>query len=593
MNPSRGLVTTYLAVTSLVALSAMAFGFGFLYRLNLSHQKGHLMALVSTYSRLVENQMKHGVPTDQDLVAFFSAAPVAFPVSGLAHELVLGRREGGSIRFLYRQRAPRPTEQALVEWASPFGEPMRRALNGSFGVVEAKDYRDVQVLGAHAPLFGNRWGLVVKIDEKDIWGQYWRAAALAFAATIAALILGSLWVRHVSKPWFIAVSDNERKYRTLFEKAQEAILLYGLDAKGNPGVFMEVNESACRMTGYTRQELMGMRPVDLVPGNVAEPLRERARRVLRTGQLRFETTILRKDGGEAPWEVEAYAIHLFNRIILVAVGRDMVERKAAEKRIGELVAQLQESNERLVKLDRLKDDFLSTVSHELRTPLTSILGYLKLLTREVGGKLTDQQQDFLGVSLRNGERLYDLINELLDISRLESGKMELRLANTSLSRLMQEAMEATRNLFAIRRIELKAVLPPDDLSQELDEEKIFRVMVNLLGNASKFTPLNGHVEAGLRQHRLEGQEGILFWVKDDGSGIPPEDLRRIFDKFFRLGRHLDRETGGSGLGLAICQKLVELHGGSIWAENNSDRGATFYVFLPAVKTSSGPEGNRA
>jgi signal transduction histidine kinase len=271
---------------------------------------------------------------------------------------------------------------------------------------------------------------------------------------------------------------------------------------------------------------------------------------------------------------------LSDRHLMVSVARDMSNWKLAESKIRELVVELKEKNNTLLKLDRIKDDFLSTISHELRTPLTSILGYLKLLNREVGGKLAVDQKDYIETALRNGERLYDLINELLDLSRLESGRMELHMKKVVAADLLEEAVKTTLNLFLIRHVELHVQAPPRDIEVNVDEEKLFRVLVNLLGNAAKFTPERGHVALGAVRHVRNGNEGCLFFVKNDGPGIPEEDLKRIFDKFYRLEAHLRRETSGSGLGLAICTKLVELHGGEIWAENVDTGGAIFKVFLP-------------
>jgi signal transduction histidine kinase len=259
---------------------------------------------------------------------------------------------------------------------------------------------------------------------------------------------------------------------------------------------------------------------------------------------------------------------------------EVEERKRTQMVVNNLLMKISEDNEKLVRLDEMKSEFLSIVSHELRTPLTAITGYLKLLNGGSAGPLNETQKDFLQTVLRNSDRLFNLVNDLLDLSRLESGNVKLNLTTFDLGMILDQSVKGLRSLADQKKITLQVKRPDTPVSFEVDVQRLEQILVNLVGNSLKFTPNNGTIELGGRKETRAGTEGVLMWVKDTGVGIPLDALTKIFDKFYQVENSSTRKTGGTGLGLAITSKLVAAHNGAIWVESEQGKGSTFWIFLP-------------
>ncbi len=252
-----------------------------------------------------------------------------------------------------------------------------------------------------------------------------------------------------------------------------------------------------------------------------------------------------------------------------------LEQKSRELQAA--TAELKAANERLKELDRMKDEFVSTVSHELRTPLTSIRAFSEILH----GNLDlprGQRQEFLAITVKETERLTRLINDLLDIAKIESGRMEWHMESHDLRDLVSEAATSVSQLFREHGVTLVQHLPAQAATALVDRDRVQQVIINLLSNACKFCPeQTGRVEARLAPI----DAGLRLTVKDNGPGIPPEALDRVFEKFHQVKEGDGGTEKGTGLGLAICRGIVEHHGGRIWAENSPDVGATFVCEVPA------------
>jgi signal transduction histidine kinase len=257
-----------------------------------------------------------------------------------------------------------------------------------------------------------------------------------------------------------------------------------------------------------------------------------------------------------------------------------LEAKVME-RTAELEAlnhQLRDSHAQLTELDKLKSDFLSNVSHELRTPLAAIKGFVDNLLDGVTGPVAGRQRHYLVRVHDNVERLTRMVSDLLDLARIEAGKIELVHGVVDPGEMVAEATEGLRPLARARAIQLElevAGCPPI----WGDPDKVHQVLTNLVSNALKFTPTGGRVTltAGPAPDRM-----VRLAVRDTGLGIPPAERERVFDKFYQVGRVDGERPPGSGLGLTIARHLVELHGGRIWIEDDGSGGATFVVLLPAA-----------
>ena len=250
-----------------------------------------------------------------------------------------------------------------------------------------------------------------------------------------------------------------------------------------------------------------------------------------------------------------------------------------EQKVAERTRELAIANERLMELDRLKSDFVSNVSHELRTPLTAIKGAVDLVLREVPGPLNERQAYYLMRLKSNTQHLTGLINDLLDLSKIEAGKIELNSTRVSLGGLVHEVVETFRPIAAEKPIALGVTAPEPSILVWADRDKLTQVLMNLIGNAIKFTPAEGRVTVATAGN---GNGWVRISVNDTGPGIAVEETEKIFDKFYQVKVNGGQKPKGTGLGLAISKTLVELHGGRIWVESKPSGGSTFYFTLPAA-----------
>ncbi|GAB4269017.1 MAG: SpoIIE family protein phosphatase [Deferrisomatales bacterium] len=253
--------------------------------------------------------------------------------------------------------------------------------------------------------------------------------------------------------------------------------------------------------------------------------------------------------------------------------------RTLEEKVRERTRELEAANRNLQELDRLKSEFLANMSHELRTPMNSILGYTQLVLDEVDGPVTEEQRRSLERVEKNARHLLKLINDILDLSKIEAGRMELDLHTFDVGALALEVVEDQRALAQEKGIACRVELAPGGLRLRADPNKIRELLNNLVNNAIKFTDC-GEVVVRASPAARGGQDGVEITVADTGVGIPAEQLEAVFEAFVQLDGSTTRTHGGTGLGLSIARKLVELHGGEIRAESRLGEGSCFTVWLP-------------
>ncbi|BAS10554.1 sensor protein kinase WalK [Arthrobacter sp. Hiyo4] len=360
-----------------------------------------------------------------------------------------------------------------------------------------------------------------------------------------------------------AVQRSEELGRRILESAGEAYLQFRGD-----GVVTEWNVQAENTFGWSRQEALGQSVGSLVASPEHRETVERLFRLRSEGSAdqapaeHFEHLLRRRDGSDFPAEVSAWTTNDGARLVYSSVVRDVSERYAAE---------------------RAKDEFVSVVGHELRTPLTSIHGALGLLRAGLLGSLNERGRQMVEIAAHNTDRLVRLINDILDIERLNSGKVALELRECDIAVLAERTREVMRAMAETAGVFL--VLDVESAEVWADPDRIEQTLTNLVSNAIKFSPAGAQVRLMIRGDR----HGVTIQVRDQGRGIPPEDLERIFERFQQVDATDSRDKGGTGLGLAICRTIAEQHGGRIWAENAPGGGAVFTVTLPGAPASAACE----
>jgi PAS domain S-box-containing protein len=360
---------------------------------------------------------------------------------------------------------------------------------------------------------------------------------------------------------------QRRYYESLFQASPTAIVTVGLDA-----TITSWNPAAESLFGYTRDEVVGRDIDDVVAAN--EELREEAKRRSSIASSGREpgsvvTQRTRKDGSLVDVAVVSAPIFVAGEQVgYFAIYSDVSE---LQQRTRELAGKSRE----VEVASKHKSDFLANMSHELRTPLNAIVGFSQVLKEKLFGELNDKQSEYVDDILSSANHLLSLINDILDLSKVEAGQVELELAPFSLREALERGIVMVREKASTNGVVLALDLDPTvDLVQG-DERRIRQVVFNLLSNAVKFTPEGGTVNVCTA--RSDGEVRVA--VSDTGPGIAPPDQERIFEEF-QQAEMGEQQGEGTGLGLALSRRLVELHGGRIWVESKLGDGATFAFTLP-------------
>jgi len=384
------------------------------------------------------------------------------------------------------------------------------------------------------------------------------------------------------------VSADER-LRELLEAAPDAILQ--VDQEGR---IILLNHMAEKMFGYPREELLGQPVEILVPkelrgSHVAHRARYASHPVTRPMGNGLVLEAVRKDGSRFPVEISLSPGNGETGFRATAIIRDITARKQAEDRFREVqeryTRELALHNEELAlrnreveRANRLKTEFLASMSHELRTPLHTIIGFSELLGEELHGPLNEKQKRFVNHIHRDSLHLLELINDILDLSKIESGRIELRPEPLDLGAVIEDALSSIRPLGRAKFLTIQAHVAPL-AAVHADPLRMKQILMNLLSNAIKFTPAEGRID--VRAHL--DRDFVEVSVTDTGIGIPREEQEAIFDIFHQVGATTKGIREGTGLGLAITRRLVEEHGGTITVESEPGKGSRFTFTIPAPR----------
>jgi PAS domain S-box-containing protein len=358
---------------------------------------------------------------------------------------------------------------------------------------------------------------------------------------------------HDRKRMELALEESEEQFRRLFEKSPIGIVL----AKLRSGEILDMNDAFLQSGGYQREELRNQHAIRYLqdgPGTAEEHILQPLRHTGRFGPI--ERDIPCGDGSVYPANIQGIRINpTFGEPLVWILVEDISERK---------------------KVDRMKNEFISTVSHELRTPLTSLAGSLGLIASGAMGPIPEQQQSLIEIAARNSEQLKLLINDLLDMEKLVAGRLDMEIIDQVLSPLVQDALEQLETYAVEREVSLRLSDHSGGALAPVDARRFRQALNNLLSNAIKFSPQGSQVDVEI----AEISDGLRVSVSDQGPGIPEHFRARLFEKFAQADSSDTRGRGGTGLGLAITRAIMEGMGGNVGFESEEGRGSVFWLTLP-------------
>ncbi|WP_440946055.1 PAS domain S-box protein [Methanosarcina sp. T3] len=359
------------------------------------------------------------------------------------------------------------------------------------------------------------------------------------------------------------IARSETKYRSLFEKSNDAIIIHDFN-----GRILEANKMTCEVFGYSEDELKRKSIFELISPEERKAVRSEIMKVRTTGSTRKEARMIRSDGTLIFMDISASLVRTQHNSIQ-AVGRDISDRIRAEAAM--LNARIEAET-----ASRTKSEFLTNMSHELRTPLNSIIGFSDILIERIFGELNGKQLKYVNNISASGKHLLGLINDILDLSKVEAGKMELHYSEFSVDSVFEEVNSTLSPIAQAKSLGIDFKIEQGSGYIQADRSRLIQILYNLVSNAIKFTPEGGKISVYCKK---DGNRAI-FSVTDTGIGISPEDQKILFQPFTQIDSSCARQYCGTGLGLALVKELVKLHNGTVRVESEVGKGSSFTFELP-------------
>ncbi len=504
-----------------------------------------------------------------------------WPTPSETAETLIFRENEDEIVFLNNLRHNDTISLAVSFPVSSPDLPAAMAIRGQTGTVEGRDYRNEPVVAAIRKIPETPWYMVSKIDKDEIDDPI-RAQFLPIAILIGSFmllcVLGILlvnrWQRqHFYRQQYLADSEKKalsRHFEYLTKYANDIILLFDKETQ-----IVEANEKAVTTYGYSYDELLNLKAVDLRTPEEAKKLPGIIGEVSETGGKIYESVQRKKDGATFPVEISSRLITIEGRKYYQSIIRDITERVIRDRELERLNRQLEGMvNERTAELkvtNKELESFAYTVSHDLRAPLRHMSGYVNFFMEEYGDKVDKDAVQYLDKVIESSNTMGELIDALLQFSRL--GRSEMSKESVDVNHLISEAIERLAGETTGRKIEWDIKTMP---TVKADKNLLRQVFINLISNALKFTRDCETVKIRIGHFQKDHQ--FVFFVKDNGVGFDMTYSGKLFNVFQRL--HSDEEFEGTGIGLANVRRIVERHGGRVWAEGEVEKGAAFYFTLP-------------
>ncbi|MDH5325069.1 MAG: ATP-binding protein [Gammaproteobacteria bacterium] len=543
---------------------------------------------------------------------------------GQSGEVIFTAQDKHHAVFLSKLKQDLEAKFQKISFGSHSGLPIQLAASGESGSGIHEDYRGNTVIAHWKYIPETGWGIVVKIDEDEAMAPVRTLTLWYLLLAVISIVLMFLSLRYASNTLvspiqrlidttrqmssgnsliracahphdsseitelcvsFNEFCDNRDRVNSDIEAAQkklDMIISYasqGIITIDENHKIILFNSECEKLFGYTAEEVMGKDLNVLVPHmfKAGHKLRvdrflQQEERVLKSDLRDVKVMGLKKNGYSFPIEASISKIKVANKWIITAFITDITERIQARD-------QLIQSKNDAVRANHAKSAFLANMSHELRTPLHGILSFAKFGMKKSGNMTAEKSTSYFEQIHSSGNRLLYLLNDILDLAKLEAGKMELRFTKQSLTSIIETAVKEQESLVNEKnmRIHLDNVLV--DSSAEIDTQRITQVVANLLSNAVKFNDNGGLITITLTKVMSHNASYFCFSIKDEGAGIPEDELEHIFGKF---NQSMNTVSGvhGTGLGLPISREIVNAHHGRIWAENHPDGGAWFRFEIP-------------
>ncbi|MBF0280043.1 MAG: PAS domain S-box protein [SAR324 cluster bacterium] len=615
----RNRLLLLIAIMTSISLIVGGIAVSLLYLTSIEQEKARLVETAQSQARLIEaiaratiaheREDPNSISSNAETITLQQVADAHEHYQGFGEtgEFVLSKRVGSNIVFLLRHRHSDLDFPKPIPFDGTAAEPTRRALSGKSGIMIGPDYRGVTVLAAYEPVSELNFGIVAKIDHKEILAPFFQAALEGMLIATILIIFGAWIFFRITNPIIRSLAEHkdnlekkveertmalitsndqlekeiierkkaELKFRGILESVPDAMVI--IDEQGSIRL---INKETEQFFGYSRNELIGKTIEILVPERFRKSHTNHRGAYFEQPSVRpmginLELYALHKDGREIPVEISLGPIPAEGENLISSTIRDITLRKEAEK-------QLQDAKEASESANQAKTQFLTNMSHEIRTPLNAIVGFSQiLLNREKSLALPEDISEYLKNLKLSGQNLSELINNILDLAKIEAGKMTMSQEALDLPLLVQGIYHINRAQALQKHIDFSYNLDPQLPNIiALDRTKLNQILMNLTGNAIKFTPERKKVVLSA----FKEEDWLVFEVTDEGIGIPEDQQETIFNAFEQLDASVTRHFSGTGLGLAISRQMVQMLGGTIDVRSVLGSGSTFRVRLPLMES---------